>query len=198
MAYNSFTNEQVIEQFGLVFQYDSERFRCDVPKQASDLLNKILERNIPYALNIGTEKAKSEFIVVPVLTELVEMTGKRIGLYSGKSFNIDAKKGLKGICDFLISKNNQPLVITAPVLAIVEAKKNDLDDSIGQCAAEMIAAQIFNEKHKQNIPDIFGVVTTGLEWRFLQLTDNILYIQQKSYEIEQLEIILGVLYKMVA
>ncbi len=197
MAYNTFTNEKIIEQFGITFQYDIARFECKEPKYPSDLLKRILERNIPYALNIGTEKAKSEFIVVPILTELVEMTGKTIGLYSGKSFNVDSKKGLNGICDFIISKNNQPLVISAPVLAVVEAKKNDLDDSIGQCAAEMIASKIFNDKHELNLQNIYGVVTTGLEWRFLQLIDNKLFIQQKSYEIENPEIILGVLYKMV-
>ncbi|MEA5505171.1 hypothetical protein VB735_19075 [Halotia wernerae UHCC 0503] len=41
---------------------------------------------------------------------------------------------------------------------IIEAKKVDLNLGIGQCIAEMIAAQKFNEVNNQPISTIYGSV----------------------------------------
>jgi hypothetical protein len=38
---------------------------------------------------------------------------------------------------------------------------------MGQCIAEMVAAQIFNQQSGNNIETIYGVVTSGTNWRFL-------------------------------
>ena len=55
---------------------------------------------------------------------------------------------------------------------------------LGQCIAEMVAAKIFNGKEGNNIPIVYGAVTTGIFWKFLKLADNTVYIDLKDYSIE--------------
>jgi hypothetical protein len=62
-------------------------------------------------------------------------------MFSGEEFNVDADRGLNGVCDFLIRQSAEQLVLEAPVIVLVEAKQADLKLGLGQCMAEMIAAQ---------------------------------------------------------
>ena len=64
-------------------------------------------------------------------------------LFSGIEFNVEPRLGLKGVCDFLMSKSEEQYVLRAPVIVIVEAKKGEIEVGMGQCTAEMIAAQKF-------------------------------------------------------
>ncbi|ABG51048.1 hypothetical protein Tery_1789 [Trichodesmium erythraeum IMS101] len=52
--------------------------------------------------------------------------------------------------------------IINPVL--VEAKKEDIKPCLGQCLAEMVAAQRFNEQKRLLISTIYGAVTSGTVW----------------------------------
>jgi hypothetical protein len=54
----------------------------------------------------------------------------------------------------LISRSSERLTIKAPVIALVEAKNDNLQSGLGQCMAEMIAAQIFNRQYA-NLIDQF-------------------------------------------
>ena len=68
--------------------------------------------------------------------------------------------------------------IVAPVITIVEAKNESIRSGLGQCIAEMVAAQLFNEQKGQLIPTIYGAVTTGSLWRFLTLEGTIAHIDR--------------------
>ncbi len=57
----------------------------------------------------------------------------------------------------------------------------------------MIAAQIYNEKEGQNINTIYGVVTSGTNWRFLKLEGKNVFIDLKEYYVENVAKILGIL-----
>ncbi len=50
-----------------------------------------------------------------------------VNLFQGVEFTVDEAKGLKGICNFIITKSPEVLIITAPVIAIVEAQKEDIN-----------------------------------------------------------------------
>ena len=80
---------------------------------------------------------------------------------------------------------------------LVEAKNADPTLGIGQCVAEMIAAQHFNHQKDNNIPCIYGATTTGTEWLFLKLEGQKLYIDMAVYPIERCDKILGILSSMV-
>ena len=80
---------------------------------------------------------------------------------------------------------------------IIEAKKGELNAGWGQCAAEMIAAQKFNQANGQEIPAIYGSVTTGTMWQFLKLTGQVLTIDVTEYPLDPIDQILGIFKWMV-
>lgn len=51
-------------------------------------------------------------------------------------------------------------------------------------------------EEKNKIEIIFGIVTTGIHWQFLQLVDNLVSLDLDQYYIKELENILGILHFM--
>jgi len=196
MAYNKFTIESVKKSFGVTVS-DMILFDEITPIQPSDILTMFLARYLPLGSAIGTEKARSEFIIAPILAEITELTGHAVSLFSGIEFNIDEDRGLNGRCDFILSSSHTQYTLEAPVLAVVEAKNENINGGLGQCMAEMIAADIFNHNEGIVKPIIYGSVTTGSVWRFLMLRDNHVYIDKKEYFVDNLADILGILVTMV-
>ncbi len=157
----------------------------------------MLQENIPLAISINTEKARSEMIIAPVLVELRKIMNHQISLFSGVSFDVDIEQNLNGVCDFLITATDEQLFIKSPIITIVEAKNENIKAGLGQCASEMVAAQLFNERENNNFKTIYGIVTTGTNWQFLKLAEKILYIELKEYYIDNIEQIMGILLNMV-
>ena len=197
MSYSSFTLDSVKTEFQLEIAIPTNLF-CDIaPVEPSAHLTTELARNVPVALAIGTEKARSEMIVGDVLLELRDHFDQRISLFSGIDFSVDAEKGLTGVCNFLVSLSPIPFVLEAPIIVLVEAKKDDVLEGLGQCVAEMIAAQQFNAERGNSISCIYGVSTTGADWRFLKLEGQKLHIDTEFYSIHACDKILGILASMV-
>ncbi len=198
MAYSEFTLESVMLTFQLK-KIDTTGIFSDVETVTpSAYLTTGLERKASLATAIGTEKARSELIVADVLVELREHCKRRISLFSGIDFNVDAEEGLTGVCDFLISLSPNQFYLEAPVVILVEAKNLDLKLGIGQCVAEMIAAQRFNVERGNDISTVYGASTTGVEWLFLKLHGKCLQLDMSTYTIERCDRILGILSSMVA
>ncbi|MDJ0598947.1 MAG: hypothetical protein QNJ37_08930 [Crocosphaera sp.] len=193
MSYSNFTLEQVKQKFNLTTIENLEVFADIEPIQGSSLLQTILQDNLPIAIASNSEKARSEMIIAPILVELKRHFGDEINLFSGVNFTVDETQDLNGICDFLISHSPEKLIISAPIITLVEAKKEDLNAGLGQCIAEMVAAQIFNQKENNNISMILGVVTSGTNWRFLKLEETNVYIDLTEYYLSDLNKILGIL-----
>ncbi|MCW5211292.1 hypothetical protein VU04_00065 [Desulfobulbus sp. TB] len=198
MSYSDFTIKQVQNDFCLEIVEQSGIFAQIKPVVISDYLKITLEENIPLAVSINTEKEKSELIISNVLIEIRKIFDRKISFFSGVEFNIDKEKGLNGYCDFLVSLSPEQLFVKSPVITLVEAKNENMMGGLGQCIAEMIAAKIFNEKEGNSISSIYGTVTTGLFWKFLKLTGNIVQIDLKNYGIEDNpERIIGILSAMM-
>ena len=197
MAYSNFTLQTVREAFDLEEIDTANLFARSEPMAPSGLLTAVLARNIPLATAIGTEKAKSEMIVADVLVELREQLEHRISLFSGIDFNVDDESGLTGVCDFLISLSPVQFGIEAPVIVLVEAKNDNLEVGLGQCVAEMVAAQRFNAEKGNEILRVYGATTTGVLWRFLKLEEKKLHIDMAVYQIAQCDKVLGILASMV-
>ncbi len=132
-------------------------------------------------------------IIAPILIEVKKLFNSQISLFSGVDFNVDATQGLSGTCDFLISRSPEQLFVKAPVITIVEAKKENLNAGIGQCVASMLAAKLFNEREGNEIQIIYGAVTTGNIWKFLKLEEQVVDIDLSEYFIGNLSKILGIL-----
>jgi len=193
MTYSNFTLAKVKEDFGLTVEEIQNLFADIEAVKPSEILTVTLQEYISLATAIGTEKARSEFLIAPILTEVRRQVNYQISLFSGTDFNVDFEKGLLGYCDFLLSASREQFFISAPVITIVEAKNENIIGGLGQCVAEMVAAQIFNQKEEIDIPVIYGVVTSGTAWRFLTLSENTVCIDLVEYYINQVETILAIL-----
>jgi hypothetical protein len=196
MPYNNFTVDEAEDKLGLTFS--SHSFLPDLdPILPSEWLKETLSRMSPVARVSGSEKARSEFIIAPILMELKKLANDEISIFSGKEFNVDKDLGLNGVCDFLISKSSDQVKLSAPILALVEAKKGVLEDGWGQCIAEMVAARKFNEMKGKSVDAIYGIVTSGSLWHFLYLRENSVLFDPNEYALSPIEKLLAVLNWMV-
>ncbi|MBD2514160.1 hypothetical protein H6G93_03900 [Nostoc sp. FACHB-973] len=193
MAYSDFNLAKAKQQFSLITLEKREIFAGVPELTASNLLAETLNYNLEIALASNSEKARSELIIAPILVDLRRQLCEQIGLCSGIDFTVDNAKGLNGTCDFIITKSPEILILTAPVITVVEAKKENINACLGQCAAEMVAAQIFNQQAVTEIKTIYGAVTTGSIWQFLKLEEQILTIDLSEYYLKDVNKILGIL-----
>ncbi|MBO0929467.1 hypothetical protein [Fibrella aquatilis] len=188
MAYSNFTLAKVYRQFQL-----KERRERLFPDVESVTLSSWLTHSLEIANQsvMLTEKAKSERIVSPILFEAKERHANTFEIYSGYNLNVDADNDLNGECDFLISFHPS-YVVQAPIFSLVEAKNDNIELGLGQCVAQMLGARLFNIKEDHPIPIIYGCVTTGEDWQFLTLEDQIVTIDTKRYYLNQPGTLLGI------
>ncbi len=196
MAYNNFTLETAKHQFGLNL-IDAPFCESLPHADPQPEFLTIFRQWLPLAQRAKSEKAKSELLVSPILTEVRRLTADQVQLFSGEEFNVDRERGLNGFCDFLLSRSTAPYVIEAPVVMLVEAKKGELDVGLGQCVAEMFAAQLFNANADKSTPVLYGSVTSGKLWQFLKLEGKDVTIDINEYFVSPVERILGILKWMV-
>ncbi|OQY43740.1 MAG: hypothetical protein B6242_14110 [Anaerolineaceae bacterium 4572_78] len=191
MAYSDFKLRDVKKNFGLI-EKRIALFEPVTPLPISNWLSETLDTGLYLALATISEKARSEFIVVPILFEIHKKNNQQFAIYSGENLDVDKEKGLVGECDFILSKGDMSHTIQTPIFSLVEAKKKDIGLGLGQCAAQMIGAKVFNEQEGNDVDTIFGCVTTGETWQFLKLENGTLFIDRIRYYIDDVETILGI------
>ncbi len=98
-----------------------------------------------------------------------------------------------GECDFILAVGPALPPLHAPVMTVVEAKKNDVEAGLGQCIAQMVAARRFNEAAGRATTPIYGCVTTGETWQFLRMADRVALLDRPRYYLDNVGRILGVL-----
>ncbi|MBP0018364.1 MAG: hypothetical protein J7647_12550 [Cyanobacteria bacterium SBLK] len=194
MPYSKFDLSRVQQDLGLTI-HETTHFLPDLPTVAPDsLLQETLANTMPLALAQGNEKARSEWIINPILTAVRRLSSSPASVFSGREFNIDSERDLVGYVDFLLARSPRLLVLESPVIMLVEAKPENLNAGLGQCAAEMVAAQIFNQQPELTI---YGCVTSGELWKFLKLYKTDLTIDLEPYAIAPLDRLLGILIYLV-
>jgi hypothetical protein len=196
MAYSDFDLKKVRQEFGLQIDEQPDLFVDVTLVQPSAMLADTLAETAHLAMAIHTEKARSEMLITPVLLDLWRQAQAQISLFSGTEFTVDEARGLTGYCDYILSRSKEQLTINAPVVMIVEAKNENIKGGLGQCVAEMIAAQLFNEREGNAIDTIYGAVTTGEIWKFLKLVGAVASIDLSDYYIvRDVPKILGILWQ---
>lgn len=80
MAYGNFTLAQLKKTFGLSFQESPGLFSTLPNVEGSERLIATLAEGVDLAVAIGTEKARSEMIITPVLLELRRLFKKETRL----------------------------------------------------------------------------------------------------------------------
>ena len=195
MSYKSFTFQQLKERFGLEPSLSPIWSAKVVPVEPSEWFWRTLEISSNTA--VTTAKERSERIISPLLLEFRERNNRQFSIFSGWSFDVDVEQGLNGECDFLLSSVPLDFEIKVPVFALRETKGPEIESCLPQCAAQMVAAKLFNEREHNSIPAVYGCVTTGVVWRFLKLDGNNLIIDADVYCVDNVPMILGVLQTIV-
>ena len=193
MAYTDFTLSDLEEKFGVKNERKQLKFfaKAVIP---TERLQIELEESTE--MPIKSEKARSEWIVVPILKELRTRNSKFFTIYSGDTLVGDKEAGLQGECDFILSKDTKSYEISIPIFQIVEAKRNDLDEGIKQCCAQLVGAKKYNEKKGITTEKLYGCTTTGDVWQFIEYSDK-LYIDDKKYYLGEISELLGVFQSII-
>ena len=194
VAYTDFTLDSVESDLGVAQRLGAifpELAEAEPPAWLVDQL----ARGMKPAL--VSEKARSEFIVAPILLAVRALSGDRISILSGPNLDVDPARRLAGQCDFLLALAEPLPRSRPPLLAVVGAKRNDIDAGLGQCAAQLVAARLFNERAGLAERPVFGCVTTGEDRQFLRLDGQELVIDPSRRYINRVGSVLAALLAAV-
>jgi hypothetical protein len=193
MSYSNFTFEELENQYGIKQSF-KPLFDTEVPVvKASDWLLQTLA--IAKKMPLRSEKSKSELLVAPIVTAVKLANEDTIQVFSGETLRIDRR--LNGEIDFIFVRYPRAADLRNPIFCVTEAKRGALEDGFAQCAAQLYGARLFNEKHKTPVENLYGAVSNGFEWRFLLLQESTVFIDENTYNIEQLSILLGILQEII-
>ncbi len=160
-----------------------EDFLINLPDSSMPLpLKEELEylmANYPYK---SSEAAIRETILFPILKEVWKVYNNDLMLWANKTISFN--KELGGMPDYILAKQSHlgKIVFETPLLAVVEAKKDDFEGGWAQCALEMYTIQKINAKPE--LP-VFGIVTNGDNWEFAQLKGTCFIANKKPFSIFQ-------------
>ena len=194
MAYSNFKLKE-IERIAHLKEVVTSLFGEVLPLSPSDWLKETLLKSSH--LVPKSEKSRSELLIMPLLLEILDYNNYSFTIFSGESLDADFAKGLNGECDFILSKGEKSYTIQSPIFALVEAKQNIIENSLGQCVAQMVGSKIFNETDGKKVDVIYGCVSNGTEWQFLKLENDTIFIDDKLYFFNELNVILGILNAIV-
>jgi hypothetical protein len=190
MAYSDYTTLQKLNnELGITHQRQ-KLFRKINPVLPSAKLTEDLQEAQDY-YSLTTDKAKSEFLITPILREIRRTHLDNVGVFSGVNLDLPVA-GLSGFCDFILSRRPDTIELTAPICCLVEAQNRTLEEGFAQCAAEMYAAILFNEPTPKSTSFMYGCVTNGYDWVFLRLENQMLQIDTERFFLNDLKDILGV------
>jgi hypothetical protein len=198
MAFSDFAYPDVIRQLGLTYETADDLFAAVPSFPPTAAMREVLGTTTRLATINNNEKARSEWIIGLLLADVWGRCHGRVGLYSGVEFPADPAAGLSGFLDFAFCRSPQSVSFTPPVLLVFEAKRDNINDGLGQCVAGLVGTQRYNRRQGIDERHLYGCVTTGSLWRFMRLTDTTLTFDLTEYNLGQLERILGVIVSIVA
>jgi hypothetical protein len=195
MAYRDFDLRSARERFALTLDETRHLFTQVPTVCPSAWLTDFLAEWAPIAQAHNTEKARSEMIIAPILMEVVRASHRQLNLFSGPTFSVDRSLGLDGSCNYLLTRSPEQYFVDRPVMAVIEAKREDVVTGLGQCLAALVGVQRFNGD-AVTLPYVLGAVTTGSVWRFVMLTGTHASIDRTEYYLPQVDKILGIFLQL--
>ena len=155
----NFYPEEILNYFGYSFEMKSLTFAksiCDLPEL--DALETRLVKSLPY-ITFDNEMARREFLIAPVLIDLLDYTKSNLKV----AYNLMINNQLKGELDYFIESNSKSNSEINHQFLVIEAKDENLERGFKQLAVEMVAlAHIINQEQKY----IYGAVSIGKIWQF--------------------------------
>lgn len=190
MAFSDYKNiAQIQQEFNI--KYHEENFIVTQPVQPSAIFLQEFEFTRENIDVFTSEASRTEAVIFPVLREVYKDYHDKFALWIQKSVAYNEK--LNGTPDYLIATKS-PLgktVLEKPLVAIVEAKKNDFEQGWGQCSAELVAAQRINDDFEHAV---YGIVTDGKLWEFGKMSGDNFTKNLSSFTIDDLANLFGALH----
>ena len=193
-GYSSFSFASVKKQFdlkstkGIIFDnlepIEPSTWLIDTLKMASQMA-------------IVSEKSRSKWIVGPIMMAIKNANKDKMNILSGENMSVSKDISLTGECDFIFVKDPHTFIVESLIFCLVEAEKHDLIGGLGQCAAQMVGARMLNEQDGVNYPVIYGCVTTGSDWQFLKLENNLITLENNLKYINELPYLLGTFQRII-
>ncbi len=149
----NFAPQDILAYFGVSLQ----RRSLTLPRYTGELdrltdLKARIEESLP-RLSLTSEMARREFLIAPVLTDILHYTQATLNV----EYPVAVSHQLKGSLDYLLQNHQTFLVI--------EAKNEDLERGFVQLAIELIALDQWLESDQ---PILQGAISTGTIWQFGQ------------------------------
>ncbi|NEO97506.1 MAG: hypothetical protein F6K58_02095 [Symploca sp. SIO2E9] len=143
--------EDIFSYFGYSFQAQL----LTLPKSERKLerieeLKHRFQESLPY-LSLNSEIARREFLIAPVIMELIHYIHVKVRV----EYPLAVNDQLKGTLDYYLQSENQLLVI--------EAKNADLQRGFTQLGVELIA---IDQWFPSNNSRLYGAVSMGNIWQF--------------------------------
>ncbi len=179
---------QVQEEFGIRVQN-----RNFIPPESVEPAESFV-REFELTLEIipvYSEGSRTQTILFPILAEVYKSYYESLTLWIERTLTYNTK--LSGTPDYMLAAKS-PLgksVFTKPLVAMVEAKKNDFDYGWAQCLAELVAAQKINGDESLVV---YGIVTDGVTWQFGKLEKDLFTQNILSYPTGDLPRLFGALH----
>ncbi len=143
--------EDISTHFGYTFQVQNCSFpKADIEPSHIHSLKKRIEDGLPY-VSLTSEMARREFLIAPVLWEVVRYTRAKLRV----EYAIEVNQQLKGTLDYYLQGKNS--------LLVVEAKNADPQRGFTQLAVELIALDQWVES---DVNILYGAISLGDMWRF--------------------------------
>ena len=149
----NFAPQDILAYFGVTLYRQS----LQLPQYMGELdrlteLKARIAESLP-RISLTSEMARREFLIAPVLTDLLHYTPATLNV----EYPIAVNNQLKGSLDYLLQTDQTFLAI--------EAKNEDLERGFVQLAIELIALDQWIESDR---PIIHGAISTGNIWQFGQ------------------------------
>uniref|UniRef100_UPI004055F1B2 hypothetical protein n=1 Tax=Candidatus Electronema sp. TaxID=2698783 RepID=UPI004055F1B2 len=189
MAFSDFKSiAEVQERYKI--KYEEELFLAPNETMPSEGFIKDFEFNKKYIDIFTSEASRSEIIISPMLREIYKKHCHNYSFWIQKGISFD--EVLTGTPDYIFSRKS-PLgktVLEAPLVIVVEAKKNDFEQGWGQCLAELVASQRINQDAER---PVYGVVTDGNLWQFGRLRQDVFTKNAENFTVDRLARLYGAL-----
>ena len=139
------------------FKVSLQRRSLNLPHYSGTLdrlidLKSRIEESLP-RLSLTSEMARREFLIAPVLTDVLHYTQATLNV----EYPVAVSNQLKGSLDYLLQNHETFLVI--------EAKNEDLERGFVQLAIELIALDQWIDSEQTILQ---GAISTGNIWQFGQ------------------------------
>ncbi|MGB3312338.1 MAG: hypothetical protein WBG32_03715 [Nodosilinea sp.] len=149
----NFAPQDILAYFGVTLQ----RQTLTLPRHTGSLdrlidLKTRIEESLP-RLSLTSEMARREFLIAPVLTDVLHYTQASLNV----EYPVAVSNQLKGSLDYLLQNGDTFLVI--------EAKNEDLERGFVQLAIELIALDQWIDSDQTVLQ---GAISTGNIWQFGQ------------------------------